>query len=247
MNNLTRHMVALRHPGRSPLEGETRGGRRGEETTMIDESIDRATDGVTAAVPWRGKASPTWFEESGGLARRERLTVTILAGLCLGGLAISWARGLWQEALVGGTESAVTVGRDQASSKSSFAWERDGGTVFREEGEPLQPRLGLATLDSGGRDAAKAEHKEESPPETAINRLDLNQANAIELQGLPGIGPVLAQRILAERVRGPFQSLEDLAERVRGIGPRTAERLRPWVVCSPSRPATAQVNGEARP
>jgi hypothetical protein len=200
---------------------------------MIDESIDRATDGVTAAVPWRGKASPTWFEESGGLARRERLTVTILTGLCLGGLAISWARGLWQEALVGGTESAVTVGRDQASSKSSFAWERDGGTVFREEGEPLQPRLGLATLDSGGRDAAKAEHKEE--------------ANAIELQGLPGIGPVLAQRILAERVRGPFQSLEDLAERVRGIGPRTVERLRPWVVCSPSRPATAQVNGEARP
>lgn len=58
-------------------------------------------------------------------------------------------------------------------------------------------------------------------------RLDLNRATAEELQLLPRIGPRLADRILEEREHGgPFRSLRDLT-RVRGIGPRTVERLAP--------------------
>ena len=67
------------------------------------------------------------------------------------------------------------------------------------------------------------------PPVTAhsITRLiDLNTATAPELELLPGIGPALAQRIIADRdARGRFRSLNDL-DRVSGIGPRTIERLR---------------------
>jgi len=61
-------------------------------------------------------------------------------------------------------------------------------------------------------------------------RLDVNRADRAALVGLPGVGPVLAERILEDRARnGPFRSVEDL-RRVRGIGERTLERLRDLVV-----------------
>ncbi|HET6583316.1 MAG TPA: helix-hairpin-helix domain-containing protein [Nannocystaceae bacterium] len=50
----------------------------------------------------------------------------------------------------------------------------------------------------------------------------INHASIDELRSLPGIGPVLAQRIVAGR---PFADAGDL-DRVRGIGPKTIARLR---------------------
>lgn len=56
--------------------------------------------------------------------------------------------------------------------------------------------------------------------------VDVNRAGAGELEALPGIGPVLAQRIVADREeRGPFASVDDL-QRVRGIGPSLLADLR---------------------
>jgi competence protein ComEA len=49
--------------------------------------------------------------------------------------------------------------------------------------------------------------------------VDLNSATAQELDTLPGIGPVLAQRIVARRdEQGPFRSVDQLDD-VPGIGP----------------------------
>jgi competence protein ComEA len=59
--------------------------------------------------------------------------------------------------------------------------------------------------------------------------INVNTATADELQRLPGIGPVTAQAIVAARGRAPFQSLHDL-DRVKGIGPKTLEKIRPFVV-----------------
>ena len=60
-------------------------------------------------------------------------------------------------------------------------------------------------------------------------RVDLNRADAGELDRLPGIGPVLAARIVEHRRRhGPFRSVDELRA-VRGVGPRLLERLRPGV------------------
>lgn len=57
--------------------------------------------------------------------------------------------------------------------------------------------------------------------------LDLNTATAAELDVLPGIGPVLAARIVDHRRRhGAFHAVEELLT-VPGIGPRLLERLRP--------------------
>jgi competence protein ComEA len=63
--------------------------------------------------------------------------------------------------------------------------------------------------------------------------VDVNRAGAEELRQLPGVGPVLAERIVEwRRENGPFRTPEDL-ERVPGIGPRLRERLAPRVRLAP--------------
>ena len=60
--------------------------------------------------------------------------------------------------------------------------------------------------------------------------VDINQANALALQTLPGIGPTLATRIvMPRRAHGPFRELDGLIE-VEGIGSKRFEKLRPWIV-----------------
>lgn len=67
--------------------------------------------------------------------------------------------------------------------------------------------------------------------------LDLNRADVRALDALPGIGPVLAARIVEyRRAHGPFHALEDLLA-VRGIGPRLLERLRPFVAVGTREPS----------
>lgn len=57
--------------------------------------------------------------------------------------------------------------------------------------------------------------------------VDPNAAGLSALIALPGVGPALARRILADRERnGPYRRPEDLL-RVRGIGPATLDKMRP--------------------
>jgi competence protein ComEA len=61
-------------------------------------------------------------------------------------------------------------------------------------------------------------------------RVEINTATWVEWMQLEGIGPALANRIVADRqVNGPFASIEDL-ERVPGIGSGTLDRLRPSLI-----------------
>jgi competence protein ComEA len=59
--------------------------------------------------------------------------------------------------------------------------------------------------------------------------INLNTATLAELQALPGIGPVLAQRIVEYRdANGPFQSVDDLLK-IKGIGPSLMGKIRDLV------------------
>ena len=60
--------------------------------------------------------------------------------------------------------------------------------------------------------------------------LDLNTATAQDLEALPGIGPVMAQRLVQHRqTHGPFKDVEDLLS-VSGIGEKKLARLKPYLV-----------------
>ena len=62
-------------------------------------------------------------------------------------------------------------------------------------------------------------------PEPPDDRIDLNAADASELQRLPGIGPIGARRIVEEReAAGPYRTVGDLV-RVAGFGPSRVRGL----------------------
>ncbi|WP_190973520.1 ComEA family DNA-binding protein [Bifidobacterium callitrichos] len=66
-------------------------------------------------------------------------------------------------------------------------------------------------------------------PDPADPRLDLNTATLEQLDAIPGIGPVTAQKILDHRQRiGRFTSVDQLLD-VSGIGAKTLEKIRPKV------------------
>lgn len=74
-------------------------------------------------------------------------------------------------------------------------------------------------------------------------RVEINTATWVEWMQLEGIGPALANRIVADRqVNGPFVSIEDL-ERVPGIGSGTLDRLRPSLILRHEQ-KTAQRNNQ---
>ena len=86
---------------------------------------------------------------------------------------------------------------------------------------PIQPQL---------RGSSRPPHPDVDPAALKPVRLDLNRASREELERLPGIGPVMAERILALREKvGRFRELEELRS-VQGIGSATIERLRPGVI-----------------
>jgi competence protein ComEA len=107
--------------------------------------------------------------------------------------------------------------------------------------ERLRPHFFVAgeefsvSLDDG--DAIPMETKPRAPPREPTKSkkaadltaaINVNSADQKELQKLPGVGPKISQRILDERAKAAFKSVEDL-RRVPGIGPKTLEKLRPYV------------------
>jgi competence ComEA-like helix-hairpin-helix protein len=80
-----------------------------------------------------------------------------------------------------------------------------------------------------------AAQAEKHPPAKPI---DLNLANVKELQELPGVGPVTAQRIIDMREKsGRFHRVEDLLA-IRGISQKKLDAMRPYItVSTPPLPA----------
>ena len=99
----------------------------------------------------------------------------------------------------------------------------DIGTLPAEESQPC-PQTAAVTRQT------ETSVTSDSSPQTAVTfPLELNAAGAAELEQLPGIGAVLAQRIVAYRTQiGGFSNREQLLE-VEGIGAATLEGLNGWI------------------
>jgi competence ComEA-like helix-hairpin-helix protein len=93
----------------------------------------------------------------------------------------------------------------------------------------ITPYLELSSRPRLSR-SARPPRPARDPPAAKPRPLDLNRASREELERLPGVGPVIAERILTRRREmGRFRTLEDL-QSVRGIGSATIERLRPFAI-----------------
>ena len=68
---------------------------------------------------------------------------------------------------------------------------------------------------------------QEARPAAPAQSVNVNTATVAQFEALPGIGPSMAQRIVAYRDKnGPFKKLEDLMN-IQGIGEKSFLKLRP--------------------
>lgn len=101
-----------------------------------------------------------------------------------------------------------------------------GAGAWHQRGLPWTPaRAGIVSVEGPVWDLALA----------GSQQLDVNTATAAQLERLPGVGPILARRILEARwEHGPFRAPADLA-RVPGMGRATLRAIAPFIVIAAPR------------
>ena len=74
---------------------------------------------------------------------------------------------------------------------------------------------------------------------SAFAAVDVNTADQATLESIKGLGPVKSKAIIEERSKnGPFKDADDLARRVKGIGEKSATKLRAEGLTIGASPAT---------
>ena len=89
--------------------------------------------------------------------------------------------------------------------------------------------IGFYWLWHGGQSGHLIEIDRVAVPADLTFQIDVNRADWPELALLPGVGESLARRIVDARERDGFFSNHEDLRRVKGIGPRTLDRLRPYL------------------
>jgi len=157
------------------------------------------------------------------------ITVLLLIAAIAGGimLAVQHSRNQPAEIVLSQTEPPEQSGElylgGALANPGIYPW---------QEGDTIQALL----LDAGVEPDADLSHIEIYIPregeEQSSQKIDINRAELWLLEALPGIGGVLAQRIVDYRSQnGPFRTIEDLLK-VSGIGEGTLEKIKDYITVS---------------
>jgi len=89
--------------------------------------------------------------------------------------------------------------------------------------------VAMALAVAAGPALAVEGDKGETAKNAPSRQIDINKATAVELTAIPGVGTVIAERIVDFRDKqGPFLRVEDLLK-IRGIGEKSFQKIRPHV------------------
>jgi competence protein ComEA len=174
-------------------------------------------------------------------------------GLCLVAILVGAGLGLVNDQQAGlvsapDVSPSTVLATNQAISVHVSGWVIRPGVVEVPEGAIVadaitaaggaRPGAGLEAINLAGPVSAGDQVVVPGPDGAALGGsavaaddglLSLNRADATPLQDLPGVGPVLAERIVAHRdANGPFQTVEDLLD-VPGIGEAKLAAIRDLV------------------
>lgn len=186
--------------------------------------------GAPAQIPGKTPAPATTESAQDAPGSGQAAAGTTLPGQAVGAAATG-----------GGVAGAVVVhvvGEVRRPGLVSVPQDARVADAVQEAGGPTKDadtaglNLARAVVD-GEQIRVPAPGEDVPPPSTggvgepgAAEVVDLNAATADGLEALPGVGPVLAERIVAHRdEHGPFTSVDELAE-ISGIGPSVLEQVR---------------------
>jgi competence protein ComEA len=175
----------------------------------------------------------------GATLPRSHQAIILVLGFCLTGIW-AWRAGFIQPYSppgnvppqpyfieINGDASSPGVQRFFAAPTLQQVWETTGGQGIVPNGSQLLTSGSKVTITSG-RVVTVAPMSGRTLLTLGL-RIDPNQASAADFEAIPGIGPVLAGRIVEFREQhGPFQKVEDLAA-LKGFGHRKLEKIRQYL------------------
>jgi competence protein ComEA len=174
-----------------------------------------------------------------GLTRQETYVVILLAFLSLIGASIPYIRPYFQD--------SANVSQSEHRSE---AFKRYSERIYSDSGLSQNERdslIAVMNADSSShmRWARQADSLQQllaghagresmdsfftQIDDAPVKRININEATAAELSGLPGVGEKIAERIVEYRnKKGNFRSIDDL-QQVKGIGKKMFAKIKPFV------------------
>lgn len=195
-------------------------GGTGSVTVVGDSAALFAGDVVPTGSDERGSRAPAVAES------RAAIVVDVQGAIVRPGIVRLPAGSRVGDAIAAAGGFGPRVATDRVGRELNLAAVLTDGdkVVVPSRDDPLP--LGGASVGAGGGGGALGP---DASPGGGGTQIDLNSATAAELDGLPGVGPVTAAKIIAAREEQPFTSVDDL--RTRGIvGPATFDKIRDLVV-----------------
>ena len=155
------------------------------------------------------------------ISRKERRALTLLSFLILGAWLLLWVTEPEEEAV----PLTVVAPKFQTDSVPKLKSQDTVRSISRTVSKPRSSYSEKRRFQKPFTSSSKRPRSQKFPVGTQV---ELNQADSLTLQKVPGIGPVFSRRIIKYRaLLGGFYAVHQLAE-VYGIDAEKYAALEPW-------------------